>query len=92
VTFKKLRAERQAWQVQRHQGVSQEHSITIGVWNWVGTGWRTLGDAWFALERQRTTLRSRIEARDARCIEKQRELEHWIDPSHWEHDLEAVEP
>ena len=92
VTFKKLRAERQAWRVQRHQGVNQEHSITIGVWNWVGTGWRTLGDAWFALERQRTTLRSRIEARDARCIKKQRALEHWIDPSHWEHDLEAVEP
>ena len=92
VTFKKLRAERQAWQVQRHQGANQEHSITIGVWNWVGTGWRSLGDAWFALERQRTTLRSRIEARDARCIEKQRELELWIDPSHWEHDIEAVEP
>ena len=28
-------------EVQRHHGVSQEHSITIGVWNWIGTGWRT---------------------------------------------------
>ena len=34
------------------------------MWNWIETGWRTLGDTWFALERQRTTLRSRIEARD----------------------------
>ena len=77
VTFKALRSERQAWQVQRQHGAAAEHSISVGVWKWVGTGWRTLADAWLMVQEQRSREQSRREARDALCIERRHEADCW---------------
>ncbi len=72
VTFSSLRAERQAWRIaHRARGAADpSQSITVGTWKWVGTGWRTRGDAWLARIAQRERERSRIEAREALCLEK----------------------
>ncbi len=93
VTFKFLRAERQAWQVQRQRGTApNEQSINVGVWKWIGTGWRTLGDAWLASQGQREKMQSRTEAREARCIERRGSADPWDErPRHFL-DVEAVEP
>ncbi|OYV64244.1 MAG: hypothetical protein B7X07_06930 [Actinobacteria bacterium 21-64-8] len=92
VTFKFLRAERQAWQVQRQHGTApSEQSINVGVWKWIGTGWRTLGDAWLASQGQREKMQSRTEAREARCIERRSSADPWDErPRHFL-DVEAVE-
>ncbi|MHB1210243.1 MAG: replication initiator [Acidimicrobiales bacterium] len=93
VTFKFLRAERQAWQVQRQRGTApNEQSINVGVWKWIGTGWRTLGDAWLASQGQREKMQSRTEVREARCIERRSSADPWDErPRHFL-DVEAVEP
>ena len=93
VTFTFLRTERQTWQVQRQHGTApNEPSITIGVWKWIGTGWRTLGDAWLASQGPREKMQSRTEAREARCIERRSSADPWDErPRHFL-DVEAVEP
>ena len=93
VTFKFLRAERQAWQVQRQHGTApNEQSITIGVWKWIGAGWRDKGDAWLAQQGQREKLQSRAEAREARCIEQRSTTDPWDEEPRHFLDVEAVEP
>ena len=93
VTFKFLRAERQAWQVQRQHGTApNEQSITIGVWKWIGAGWRTLGDAWLTAQGQREKVQSRTEAREARCIERRRDADPSDEQSRHFLDFEAVSP
>ncbi len=71
VTFSFLRSQRQAWQVQRRQGTANASApaIALGVWKWVGTGWRTAGDEWLAARGQTARVHSRLEARDARRSE-----------------------
>jgi hypothetical protein len=80
VTFSFLRSQRQAWQVQRRQGTANASApaIALGVWKWVGTGWRTAGDEWIAALRQIARLHSRLEARDARRSEAETftDIEH----------------
>ncbi|NNN01418.1 MAG: replication initiation protein [Acidimicrobiaceae bacterium] len=80
VTFSFLRSQRQAWQVQRRQGIANASApaIALGVWKWVGTGWRTAGDEWIAALRQIARLHSRLEARDARRSEAETftDIEH----------------
>ncbi len=93
VTFKFLRAERQAWQVQRQHGTApNEQSISVGVWKWIGSGWRTLGDAWLASQGQREKMQSRTEAREARCIERRNDADLWDEQPRHFLDVEAVEP
>ncbi len=93
VTFKFLRAERQAWQVRRQHGSApNEQSITIGVWKWIGAGWSSLGDAWLALQCQREKMRSRTEAREARCLERRSSADPWDERPRHSLDVEAVEP
>jgi len=77
VTFAHLRAERQAWRIARQAGrsVDPSESATVGTWEWVGTGWKTRGDAWLAVIGQRARAQSRLGARDARCLEEARCLE-----------------
>jgi hypothetical protein len=72
VTFAYLRAERQAWRIARHSGRAGDPSemVTIGTWEWVGTGWQTRGDAWLALIGQSARAQSRPEARDVLCMER----------------------
>ncbi len=93
VTFKFLRAERQTWRVQRQHGTApNEQSINIGVWKWIGAGWRDKGDAWLASQGQREKMQSRTEAREARCIERRHDADLWDErPRHFL-DFEAVEP
>ena len=71
VTFSFLRSQRQAWQVQRRQGTANASApaVALGVWKWVGTGWRTAGDEWLAARGQTARAQSRLEARDARPSE-----------------------
>ena len=93
VTFKFLRAQRQAWRVQRQHGTKpSEQSISVGVWRWIGSGWRDKGDAWLAQQGQREKLRSRTEAREARCLEQRSTTDPWDDQPRHFLDLEAVEP
>jgi hypothetical protein len=92
VTFKALRSERQAWQVQRQHGAAAEHSISVGVWKWVGTGWRTLADAWLMVQEQRSREQSRREARDALCIVRRNDADPWDEQPRRFLDFEAVEP
>ena len=93
VTFKSLRTERQAWQVQRQHGTApNEQSIDIGVWKWIGAGWRDKGDAWLAQQGQREKMQSRAEAREARCIERRRDADPWDEQSRHFLDFEAVSP
>ena len=70
VTFAFLRAERQAWQVRRHshpKAISSD-AVVLSDWEWVGTGWRTVGDAWMAVIGRREKADSKIESREARCL------------------------
>ncbi|MBW4079737.1 MAG: hypothetical protein HIU84_14805 [Acidobacteria bacterium] len=92
VTFKFLRSERQTWRINRQHGTAHnELSINVGVWKWIGVGWRSLGDAWLALQGQREKMQSRTEAREARCIERH-DADPWDErPRHFL-DFEAVEP
>jgi hypothetical protein len=80
VTFSFLRSQRQAWQVQRRQGTvnASAPAIALGVWKWVGTGWRTAGDEWLAARGQTARALSRLEARDARRSEAETftDIEH----------------
>jgi hypothetical protein len=93
VTFKFLRAERQAWQVQRQHGTApNEQSISVGVWKWIGSGWRDKGDAWLASQGQREKMQSRTEARDARCIKRRHDADPWDEQPRHFLDVEAVEP
>jgi hypothetical protein len=93
VTFKFLRAERQAWQVRRHHGTApNEQSINVGVWKWIGSGWRDKGDAWLAQQSQREKMQSRTEARDARCIERRHDADLWDEQPRHFLDVKAVEP
>jgi hypothetical protein len=74
VTFGHLRAERQAWQVRRcRRGPMSDNATTevIAVWEWVGTGWRTRGDAWLAELGSRHRLQSRVLARESLCLQRQ---------------------
>jgi hypothetical protein len=74
VTFGHLRAERQAWQVRRcRRGSVNDSAITevIAIWEWVGTGWRTRGDAWLAELGSRRRLQSRVLARESLCLQRQ---------------------
>ena len=78
VTFKFLRAERQSWRINRQHGTApNEQSISVGVWKWIGAGWRTLGDAWLTAQGQREKVQSRTEAREARCIERRHNADLW---------------
>jgi hypothetical protein len=72
VTFAYLRGERQAWRITRQSGRAGDPSemATMGTWEWVGTGWRTRGDAWLALIGQKARAQSRLEARDMLCMER----------------------
>ena len=72
VTFAYLRAERQAWRIARQSGRAGDPSemATMGAWEWVGTGWQTRGDAWLAGIGQKAREHSRLEARDALCMER----------------------
>ena len=72
VTFAYLRAERQAWRIRRQPGRVADPSeiVTIGTWEWVGTGWQTRGDAWLAALEQKAKAQSRLEAREALCMER----------------------
>ncbi len=93
VTFKSLRTERQAWQVQRQHGTApNEQSINIGVWKWIGAGWRDKGDVWLASQGQREKAQSRTEAREARCIERRHDADLWDEQPRHFHDFEAVSP
>ncbi len=93
VTFKFLRSERQTWRVQRQQGATpSEQSINIGVWKWIGAGWRTLGDAWLASQGQRERMQSRTEAREARCIERRISADSWDEEPRHFLDFERREP
>ena len=93
VTFKFLRAERQTWQVQRQHGTApNEQSINIGVWKWIGAGWRDKGDAWLASQGQREKAQSRTEAREARCIERRHDADPWDEQPRHFLDFEAVSP
>lgn len=80
VTFSFLRSQRQTWQVQRRQGTANASSpvIGLGVWKWVGTGWRTAGDVWLVARGQGARAKSRLEARDARRSEAETftDIEH----------------
>ena len=80
VTFSFLRSQREAWQVQRRQGTANASApaIALGVWKWVGTGWRTVGDEWLAARGQTARAESRLEARDARRseVEAFTDIEH----------------
>ena len=80
VTFSFLRSQRQAWQVQRRQGtaIAPSPAIALGVWKWVGTGWRTAGDEWLAAQGQSVRAHSRLEARD----ERRSEAETFTDIEH----------
>lgn len=95
VTFAYLRAERQAWRITRQASRAGDPSktVTTSTWEWVGSGWKTRGDAWLASIGQRARARSRLEARDARCLEEARCLERigpassaraGADPADWE--------
>ena len=92
MTFKFLRSERQTWRINRQHGTAlNEQLINIGVWKWIGAGWRTLGDAWLASQGQREKMQSRTEAREARCIERRHNADLWDErPRHFL-DVEAVE-
>ena len=92
MTFKFLRSERQTWRINRQHGTAlNEQLINIGVWKWIGAGWRTLGDAWLAAQGQREKIQSRTEAREARCIERRHDADPWDErPRHFL-DVEAVE-
>ena len=93
VTFKSLRTERQAWQVQRQHGTApNEQSISFGVWKWIGSGWRDQGDAWLASQGQREKAQSRTEAREARCIERRHDADPWDEQSRHFLNFEAVSP
>ena len=93
VTFKFLRAERQTWRVQRQHGTApNEQSINIGVWKWIGAGWRDKGDAWLASQGQREKMQSRTEAREARCIERRHDADLWDEQPRHLLDFKAVEP
>ena len=93
VTFKFLRAERQTWQVQRQHGTARdEQPINIGVWKWIGAGWRNKGDAWLASQGQREKMQSRTEAREARCIERRHDADPWNEQPRHFLDFEAVGP
>jgi hypothetical protein len=93
VSFKFLRAERQAWQVERHYGTARnELSINVGVWKWIGSGWRDKGDAWIALQGHREKVLSRIEAREARCIERSHGSDPWNEQPHYSIDFVVAEP
>jgi hypothetical protein len=72
VTFAYLRAERQAWRMARQSERAGDPSemVTMGTWKWVGTGWQTRGDAWLAVTGQKARAQSRLEARDALCMER----------------------
>jgi hypothetical protein len=72
VTFAHLRAERQAWRIARQVGrsVDPSQTATMGTWEWVGTGWRTRGDAWLASIGQKARAESRLEAREALCMQR----------------------
>lgn len=85
VTFKFLRSERQTWRINRQHGAApSEQSISVGVWKWIGAGWRDKGDAWLASQGQRTKEQSRIEAREARCIERRSTTDPWDErPRHF---------
>ncbi|MHB1504783.1 MAG: replication initiator [Acidimicrobiales bacterium] len=74
VTFAHLRAERHAWRLARRPGraVDPSESTTVGSWEWVGTGWKTRGDAWLAVIGQRARAQSRLEAREALYLEETR--------------------
>jgi hypothetical protein len=74
VTFGHLRAERQAWQVRRcSRGPIDDGATTevIAIWEWVGTGWQTRGDAWLAELGSRHRLESRVLARESICLQRQ---------------------
>jgi len=72
VTFGSLRAERQAWQIRRQDKEAGDLSDTtvIADWEWAGTGWRTRGDAWLAAIAQKARERSRVDVREALCVEE----------------------
>ncbi|MHB8244022.1 MAG: replication initiator [Acidimicrobiales bacterium] len=72
VTFASLRAERQGWRIGRQAGrsVDPSQTVTMSTWEWAGTGWRTRGDAWLAAIGQKARAQSRLEARDALCLER----------------------
>jgi hypothetical protein len=72
VTFAYLRAERQAWRIARQSGAAGDPSeiVTMGTWEWVGTGWQTRGDAWLALIGQKARAQSRLDAREVLCMER----------------------
>jgi hypothetical protein len=72
VTLGSLRSERQAWQLLRHSAPDAIGTdvATVSEWQWVGIGWSTRGDAWLAQLGQQGNAQSRIEAREARCIDK----------------------
>jgi hypothetical protein len=74
VTFKFLRAERQDWQIERQrtrqgQPCDANDVVSIGRWAWVGSGWRSVGDAWLASVFQRERDQSRLCARDERRVD-----------------------
>jgi hypothetical protein len=93
VTFKFLRAERQAWRINRQHGAARsEQSINVGVWKWIGSGWRDKGDAWLASQGQREKMQSRTEAREARCIERRSSADPWDEQPRHFLDFKAVEP
>jgi len=75
VTFAFLRTERQAWQIRRQSGPTGARTgmAVVADWAWAGSGWRTRGDAWLAVIGQKAKARSRIEAREARCISEARQ-------------------
>jgi len=72
VTFAYLRAQRQAWRIARQSGraVDPSEMATMSSWEWAGTGWKTRGDAWLAVIGQKARAQSRVEARDALCLER----------------------
>ena len=93
VTFKFLRAQRQAWRINRQDDTApREQSIGVGVWKWIGAGWRDKGDAWLASQGQREKTQSRTEAREARCIERRHDADPWDEQPRHFLDFEAVEP
>lgn len=93
VTFKFLRAQRQAWRINRQdETASREQSISVGVWKWIGSGWRDQGDAWLARQAQREKMQSRTEAREARCIERRSTGDPWDEQPRDRSHLEGREP
>ncbi|MHB1510388.1 MAG: replication initiator [Acidimicrobiales bacterium] len=72
VTFAYLRGERQAWCIDRLRGreVDPPEAVTMSTWEWVGSGWRTRGDTWLAGIGRKARAEARVEAREARCLER----------------------